>query len=128
MLRIGTPPPAPTADQPPPDVAPPPDAPPDVVSDSTDQPKMLPMQKIPQESSGYLGAEYGPFQCSNCTFWQEPNSCSVVDGQIDPHGLCHNFTNRPIPVDAEAGDAADQGDNQEAPPDETGGADQQGTA
>jgi High potential iron-sulfur protein len=27
-------------------------------------------------------------QCSNCSLFQEPNACTLVDGEISPAGWC----------------------------------------
>lgn len=86
MLRVGLP----EAQVPDPEVQIPPEpeaAPPEV------SPLQVANSKIPQTNAGYLGPEHGPFTCSNCHFWEDPNSCSVVDGLIDPNGCCNNFTN-----------------------------------
>jgi hypothetical protein len=46
----------------------------------------------------YEGPEDGPFECSNCTYYQDPNVCSqpaVVASQggvVDPAGCCKFFT------------------------------------
>ena len=60
---------------------------------------------VPEVSTGklepyvvvYLDGSFGPFQCSNCKNFQDPNACNVVEGEIDPNGLCHVFS----PVDEE---------------------------
>jgi hypothetical protein len=44
-------------------------------------------------TAGYLGPEDGPFICGNCTFFNGPNSCQIVAGDIDPEGCCNLFTN-----------------------------------
>lgn len=28
------------------------------------------------------------YKCRKCRFWQEPNSCQVVEGEISPGGWC----------------------------------------
>lgn len=48
--------------------------------------------KVDQQKSNYLGPESGPFACSNCSFWEEPNACQIVSGKIDPQGICQLFT------------------------------------
>lgn len=47
---------------------------------------------VPQQNAGYMGPENGPFECQNCGFFNEPNSCEVVTGSIDPKGCCNNYT------------------------------------
>lgn len=41
--------------------------------------------------------------CLNCAFYQEPNSCTQVEGEISAAGLCDLFT--PKGADAELGAA-----------------------
>lgn len=72
--------------------------------------------KIIQQMAGYMGPEAGPFQCQNCTFFQAPNACGVVDGDIDPEGCCNNFT--PGGAGGDTGDTADQGPTQQGAPDD----------
>lgn len=84
---------------PPPDAGAPPDAPPpdptqpppDPSQDPSQSPQMM-NHKIPPMIASYMGPEMGPFQCGNCHFFEAPNSCSVVDGPINPGGCCNNFT------------------------------------
>ena len=46
----------------------------------------------------YEGPEDGPFQCDNCTFYQDPNQCTQpavmtkLKGVVDPSGCCKFFT------------------------------------
>lgn len=102
MLRIGQPPQAP----PPPDAGPDPemlaqlmqggqDAPPDQA------PSKLDAQKTTQAISGYLGPESGPFQCGNCIHFEDPGSCGLVAGPIDPQGCCNLFESTKGPHDAD---------------------------
>jgi len=42
--------------------------------------------------AGYMGPEYGPFQCQHCVHFLQPNACQVVAGDIDPEGCCNIFT------------------------------------
>lgn len=50
--------------------------------------------KIDPKNAGYMGPEMGPFQCSNCQFFDNGGSCQVVAGPIDPNGCCNNFTSQ----------------------------------
>lgn len=47
--------------------------------------------KVPQAIVVYMSGEMGPFQCDHCKYFQDPNACSIVDGEIDPNGLCHVY-------------------------------------
>lgn len=47
-----------------------------------------------QSTVGYKGPEQGPFKCSNCVFYSDPGTCSVVSGDIDPDGVCNIFTSQ----------------------------------
>lgn len=96
-----------------------PSAPSDPTSDPTQDPGSDPTDptladsggsKVPQQNAGYMDPQGVPFECDNCKFWQEPNSCSLVDGTIDPAGCCNLWTS---PSDA----GSDQTDpSQAAPP------------
>jgi hypothetical protein len=56
--------------------------------------KRFSADKVPQPIVVYMTSDMGPFMCSNCQHFQEDGSCSVVEGQIDPAGICHVFTPR----------------------------------
>ena len=36
----------------------------------------------------YQDTPKGDQQCSNCSLFQEPNACTLVDGEISPAGWC----------------------------------------
>jgi hypothetical protein len=50
-------------------------------------------------ASGYVTPDLGPFECANCTKFQEPSTCTdshvvndpEVNGQVDPEGCCNYF-------------------------------------
>jgi hypothetical protein len=44
--------------------------------------------KMSQPSVGYQDSPKGDQQCSNCSLFQEPNGCTIVDGNISPAGWC----------------------------------------
>lgn len=123
MLRIAAPqapPPPAAAPDPTAAVAPPtPDAPPPADPTSPDDndgdESQLPMagHKVPQIAAGYLGAEYGPFACKNCVFFENPGSCSIVDGTIDPDACCNNYTSQAMQAQSSGGDTSDQDNDQE---------------
>lgn len=50
------------------------------------------LAKVDQQKANYLGPDQGPFECSNCSFWQDGGACQVVSGKIDPKGVCQLFT------------------------------------
>lgn len=91
------------------DVAP--DAPTDAPMDDTQH---APGGGLNQQVAGYKGPEQGPFMCGNCQYYAShgPNTCEIVDGQIDEMGVCNVFT-------PSAGhDGQDTGADTEAPPEE----------
>jgi High potential iron-sulfur protein len=44
--------------------------------------------KMAQKIAEYQDTPKGDQQCSNCNLFQEPNSCTLVDGEISPAGWC----------------------------------------
>ena len=40
----------------------------------------------------YRSPDQGPFKCGNCNFFLEEGACQIVAGQIDPEGICNNFS------------------------------------
>ena len=44
--------------------------------------------KMAQKAVEYQDTPKGDQQCSNCLLFQEPNSCTLVDGEISPAGWC----------------------------------------
>jgi hypothetical protein len=44
--------------------------------------------KMAQKSVEYQDTPKGDQQCSNCSLFQEPNACTLVDGEISPAGWC----------------------------------------
>jgi hypothetical protein len=68
---------------------------------------LMQIQQAPQEPqasgtkmTGYCGPEDGPFECENCTYYQDPGQCSnpqvqrdpQVRGKVDPEGCCNLFS------------------------------------
>jgi hypothetical protein len=41
-----------------------------------------------QKIAEYQETPKGDQQCSNCNLFQEPNACTLVDGEISPKGWC----------------------------------------
>lgn len=58
------------------------------------------LPKLSQERVVYMGPESGPFRCDNCVYWSAPNACNLVDGDIDPGGICNLFVGSGMGVDA----------------------------
>jgi len=44
--------------------------------------------KMAQKIAEYQETPKGDQQCSNCSLFQEPNACTLVDGEISPAGWC----------------------------------------
>jgi len=44
--------------------------------------------KMSQPSVAYQDTPKGDQECSNCSLFQEPNACTLVDGEISPKGWC----------------------------------------
>jgi hypothetical protein len=44
--------------------------------------------KMKQPAVAYQDSPKGDQQCSNCSLFQEPNACTLVDGDISPAGWC----------------------------------------
>jgi hypothetical protein len=44
--------------------------------------------KMAQKAIEYQDTPKGDQECSNCSLFQEPNSCTLVDGEISPKGWC----------------------------------------
>jgi hypothetical protein len=44
--------------------------------------------KMAQKAVEYQETPKGDQECSNCSLFQEPNACTLVDGEISPKGWC----------------------------------------
>jgi hypothetical protein len=44
--------------------------------------------KMSQKSVDYQDTPKNDQECSNCSLFQEPNCCTLVDGEISPKGWC----------------------------------------
>jgi secreted PhoX family phosphatase len=44
--------------------------------------------KMAQKAVEYQDTSKGDQECSNCSLFQEPNACTLVDGEISPKGWC----------------------------------------
>jgi hypothetical protein len=50
--------------------------------------------KMTQEEAGYQQMPKGDQSCSNCSLFNPPSSCSLVDGSINPQGWCRYHQNK----------------------------------
>jgi hypothetical protein len=57
--------------------------------------------KMAQKIAEYQETPKGDQQCSNCSLFQEPNACTLVDGEISPRPAGVNSGSRK-PADARA--------------------------
>ena len=44
--------------------------------------------KMAQKAAEYQDTPKGDQECSNCSLFQEPNACTLIDGEISPKGWC----------------------------------------
>jgi hypothetical protein len=44
--------------------------------------------KMSQKSVDYQDTPKNDQECSNCSLFQEPNACTLIDGEISPKGWC----------------------------------------
>jgi len=44
--------------------------------------------KMPQKAVSYQSTPKGKQRCDNCSLWQPPGSCKLVQDPIDPAGWC----------------------------------------
>ena len=51
--------------------------------------------KMAQKSVGYQDSPKDDQQCSNCSLFREPNSCTIIDGEISPRGWCRFWVKKP---------------------------------
>lgn len=92
MLRVkgpSGPPPPPEAM--PPEAMPPEQAPPEAMPPEMPQQPMT-FKKVDPSIAVYRQPDDGPFKCANCDHYEEEGSCTIVDGPIDPEGICSIFT------------------------------------
>jgi hypothetical protein len=47
--------------------------------------------KMSQAAAQYQDHPRGGLSCIGCTFFQQPRSCKVVQGEISPNGWCRLF-------------------------------------
>jgi high potential iron-sulfur protein len=51
--------------------------------------------KMSQPSVAYQDSPKGDQKCSNCSLFQEPEGCTLVDGKISPEGWCKFWVKKP---------------------------------
>jgi len=51
--------------------------------------------KVAQTSVAYQASPKGDQQCDNCIFFQPPNACKTVAGDIAPQGWCKIWAKKP---------------------------------
>jgi hypothetical protein len=49
---------------------------------------VLAANKLKQTTVNYQDKPRGKAQCDNCSQWQSPAACKLVDGSISPTGWC----------------------------------------
>jgi High potential iron-sulfur protein len=49
-------------------------------------------QKISKELAKYQDTPKDGNKCSECTFFEKPNACKAVEGDISPDGWCQLWT------------------------------------
>ncbi len=48
--------------------------------------------KLSQKVAGYQGKPMGKARCDNCTLWQPPQDCKLVQGPISANGWCNLYS------------------------------------
>jgi hypothetical protein len=51
--------------------------------------------KAAQKAVGYQDTPHGAQQCDNCSQFEAPSSCKVVDGTVSPTGWCKVYVKKP---------------------------------
>ena len=51
--------------------------------------------KMAPAAAAYQGSPKGDQQCSNCSLFQPPKACQLVDGDIDASGWCKYWVKKP---------------------------------
>ncbi len=51
--------------------------------------------KLDQRSAAYQPTPKGKARCDNCTQWQAPDACKLVEGKISPAGWCVLYARKP---------------------------------
>jgi hypothetical protein len=51
--------------------------------------------KMTQKAVGYQDTPKGAQRCDNCTKFDAPSSCKIVQGNIEPAGWCKVYVKKP---------------------------------
>jgi hypothetical protein len=51
--------------------------------------------KVAQSAVAYQDTPKGAQQCDSCIFFQEPNACKTVAGDVSPQGWCKIWAKKP---------------------------------
>jgi hypothetical protein len=51
--------------------------------------------KMSQASVQYQSTPKDNQQCSNCSLFQEPDACTIIDGEVSPQGWCRFWAKKP---------------------------------
>lgn len=54
----------------------------------------LAQAKVAQAAVAYQDTPKGPQQCDNCNWFQAPNACKTVAGEISPNGWCKIYAKK----------------------------------
>jgi High potential iron-sulfur protein len=49
-------------------------------------------QKVSKEQAKYQDAPKDNHKCSECAYFEKPNACKIVEGDINPDGWCQLWT------------------------------------
>ncbi len=50
--------------------------------------------KMAQQGAGYVATSKTDQHCDNCSLFQAPSSCKLVDGTISPNGYCRFYVKK----------------------------------
>ena len=53
------------------------------------------LAKATQKVAGYQDAPKGDLRCDNCSQFEPPSSCKVVEGNVSPAGWCKVYVKKP---------------------------------
>jgi High potential iron-sulfur protein len=49
-------------------------------------------QKVSKEQAKYQDSPKDGHKCSECAYFEKPNACKIVEGDINPDGWCQLWT------------------------------------
>jgi hypothetical protein len=53
------------------------------------------LAKATQKAAGYQDTPKGDLRCDNCSQFEPPSSCKVVEGNVSPAGWCKVYVKKP---------------------------------